>query len=96
MGAAPRCRGRSDPCTFTQPKAGSSSTARGRISPYAATTITSGLRAVRPAWAAGSRRVRGCSTTSPRAMAACFTGDSSSRCPRPAGRSGWVSTPATS
>ena len=45
-GAAPRWRGSSDACTLMRPSGGVSSTAAGRILPYAATTPR--IRAARP------------------------------------------------
>src|SRR5882672_7529154 len=44
---------------------------------------------------AGSRSFSGCSTGRPRASAVCFTAERRGAWPRPAGRSGWVTTAAT-
>src|SRR5262249_28284328 len=69
----------------------------------AATTITS-ARASCSTWRAAaassgnlpsSRRLRGCATGMPCTWASCLTGEACSFMPRPAGRSGWVSTSGT-
>src|SRR5690606_9373391 len=69
----------------------------GSSSPYATTTSRSG-GASNPhrAGSDGSRRCSGCSTRSPWASAACFTGGAVMRRPRPAGLSGCVRTSGTS
>src|SRR5690554_5837323 len=97
IGAAPRQRGSNDAWIFTQPRAGQSSTHSGSRSPYATTTSRSGGRSSSPhsPARAGSASERGCATVSPWANAASFTGGGVSRRPRPAGRSGCVSTSGT-
>src|SRR5882672_145948 len=93
MGAAPRHRGSSDACTFTQPSRGHASTPGGSKRPYA-TTSRSGAGPRRSRISA-VRNVGGCKTSTPSSRAATFTGEGVRRRPRPAGRSGCVSTSGT-
>ena len=84
IGAAPRQRGSSDACRFTQPSRGHASTARGSSSPYAITIRRSGARRrarrATPACAAS----RGCTT----AQAVALRGDLHGRCGEPAAAPG--------
>ena len=95
IGAAPRQRGSREPCTLIQPRRGISSTAFGRIKPYATTTITSASRSATSCWFSCGRKEAGWKTGSPCSSASTFTGLGISFLPRPAGRSGWVKTPTT-
>src|SRR5262245_29075171 len=80
---------------FRQPSRGSVSAAAGRINPYATTTIRSGDQSSSALRPSGVRRVAGCAIGSARSAASSLTGEARSSRPRPAGRSGWVSTPTT-
>src|SRR5262245_15847696 len=95
IGAAPRQRGRSEAWMLIAPRRGISSTACGRIRPYAATTNASGASARSPSCTAGVFSVGGCRTGIPRRAAACLTALAAATSPRPAGRSGWVRTAGT-
>ena len=88
IGPAPRSFGSNEACTLTHPRRGASSTAWGRIRPYAITTATSASSARRDAANSAVRTFLGCVTSSPRASARSFTGGGRSFMPRPAGRSG--------
>src|SRR5690606_29551679 len=97
IGAAPRQRGSSDAWMFTHPARGQARSQSGSSRPYATTTSRSGgCSSPQAAGSDGSRSRSGCSTLSPCASAARFTGGGVSRRPRPAGRSGCVRTSGTS
>src|SRR5438552_2403813 len=78
------------------PCAAASSTLGGRSSPYAATTMASARAARRRSATSRGRRLSGWKISRSLACARVFTGLGLLRMPRPAGRSGWVSTSATS
>ena len=96
IGAAPRSAGSSDAWTLNEPSGGRSSAARGRMRPYAATTETSGASRRAASRNVASPGRSGCSTGTPASSAHAFTGLALSARPRPAGRSGFVTTPAIS
>src|SRR5687768_300469 len=77
------------------PCRGSCSISPGMSFPYAATTPTSGDQADSAAIVSGSRNRVGWRMGSSRVRATTFTGASVTRCPRPRGRSGCVTTPTT-
>ena len=58
--------------------------------------MASGARAAIPSATSGGRSDGGCRTGTPRSRAHTATGGEVSARPRPAGRSGWVTTAATS
>ena len=96
MGAAPRYFGRSDAWTFTHPRRGPSSTSRGRMRPYATTSATSACCARTHAPNSPVLSFVGCTTGKPELRARTFTAGGVSVRPRPAGLSGWQTTPTTS
>ena len=69
MGAAPRQRGSKDACIFIQPCRGESSTACGKIKPYATTTAASRSSATNASCSGSLFSDRGVRTSSPRASA---------------------------
>src|SRR3989441_6171651 len=79
-----------------EPRAGTWSTAFGKICPKATTTATSAPNSARRLGHSGSRSRTGCTTGSPAARALALTGGGVRRRPRCAGRSGWVTTATTS
>ncbi len=87
-GAAPRQRGSSDGCTFSQSVRSSSDS--GISSPYAATTIASA------SGSSASAGRSGWSTGIPSRSATSFAGGGPTRRPRPRGASGRVRRNATS
>ncbi len=92
IGAAPRQRGSREKWTLMQPRRGAARTSGGRIRPYAATMATSTPRSRSRAASAPSRRRVGWRTGTPRASAATLTAGGVVLRPRPALRSGWVTT----
>src|SRR5271170_2168096 len=97
MGAAPRYFGSSDPCRLIFPNRGSSSIHCGIIRPYATTRIASGrISSSRARNSALFLIFAGCTTSSPCSRAARFTEGTCNSIPRPAARSGCVTTRATS
>jgi len=96
IGAAPRYLGRSEAWTLMDPRAGMSRTAVGRIWPKATTTATSARTPRSGSSHRGSRSRSGWSTGTPAATARSFTGGGATCRPRPAGRSGCVTTATTS
>src|SRR6188768_4314372 len=80
---------------FRHPSRGRSSAACGRMSPYATTTSTSGAHCASSARPSAVFNVGGCAIGSRCSVASSLTGDARNCCPRPAGRSGCVSTPTT-
>ncbi len=95
MGEAPRHRGSSEACTFKHPCAGKLSTCGRKIWPNAATTIMSGCHCLKGAAASSLRSDFGWYIGMPACSATTFTGEGRNCRPRPAGRSGWVTTPTT-
>ena len=95
IGAAPRCLGRREGCRLTAPRGGISSSAAGRMR-KATTTNRSAFRARSASRKHGSRSFSGCQRGIPWRWAASFTGDEPVFNPRPRGRSGPVTIPATS
>src|SRR5262245_38171110 len=91
IGAAPRQRGSREAWILSAPRGATVRKDAGRITPYAATTMTSG-RCSRSALNSASPRRSGCATRSPCARATRFTALGVGCMPRPAGRSGWVTT----
>jgi len=75
IGAAPRQRGRSEPCRLKLPKRGASSTSPGRIWPKATTTAASSPSAWKAAISAGSRIEAGVRTERPRSSASAWVGE---------------------
>ena len=96
IGAAPRQRGSSEACKFRHAIFGASSTAFGKICPYAITTITSGLSATISATASGARIRTGCSTGTPYCSASTLIFGAVSSSLRPTGLSGCVTSATTS
>ena len=96
IGAAPRQRGSSEPCTLMHPRGGMSSTARGSSLPYATTMTASGASARSRSCSSSFFSVAGWQTGMPRASASSLTGGAVSTCLRPCGLSGWVYTAHTS
>jgi len=97
IGSAPRSSGSTEAWMLSVPNGGRSITARGRMCPYATTTLRSGASARTSSRNASPRGRSGCSTGSPSASATALTGDGSRRDrDRPRGRSGCVTTPTTS
>src|SRR3954447_10135740 len=95
-GAAPRHAGSSEKCRFTHPRGGMSRAARGTSAPYATTGQQSGCSSARRARKSSSRGRSGVSTSTSAASAMARTGLATTRRPRPAGRSGLVTTATTS
>jgi hypothetical protein len=91
-GAAPRQRGSSDGCTLSM-RCSDSSGSLSRA-PNAQTTTASGRTAAIRSRASGALTLSGWSTSRPSARAVSATGGAVSRRPRPAGRSGRVTTSA--
>ena len=79
IGAAPRYFGSSEAWMLIEPRAGTSSTALGRIWPNATTTARSAPYAARRSGQPASRRRGGCSTGRPAATAASLMGGDVSR-----------------
>ena len=73
-----------------QPKAGISSTDRGRICPKAATTMVSGFNSNNCRLVSADLKFSGCKTVRLCRSAAFLTGGSSTTRPLPAALSGWV------
>jgi len=92
MGAAPRQRGSSEAWMLMQPRGKASSTARGRIKPYAATISTSAAAARSSSTVSAALSDGHFSTRAPSLSAASETALGVSFRPRPAGRSGCVRT----
>ena len=78
-----------------QPYLGNSNTARGKMRPYATTTIKSGAKLFNCSKVAGSFIFCGWKTGTPFSAASTFTGGGVSTILRPCGLSGWVNTPTT-
>ena len=90
IGAAPRQRGSSDGWTFTSSNALSSGSFN--IAPNAQTMTTSGAASAIRATASGALTSSGWNRSRPSARATSATGGAVSFRPRPAGRSGRVTT----
>ena len=93
-GAAPRQRGSSEKCTFTNPSGSASSSAGGRIWPNATTTPSSAP--ARGDLVDDLARRSGVRTGRPSSLRRGLHRARLGRSPRPRRRSGWVTTNATS
>ncbi len=93
-GAAPRQRGSSEKCTFTNPSGTAVNSDSGRSCPKATTTPMSAPLAATSS--VTSRDRSGVRTGKPSASAAAFTGLGSVEPRRPRRLSGWVTTSAIS
>ncbi len=89
-------RGNSDACKFMHPRRGAASTAAGKIRPYAMTSATSGARSRSHSSKFPVFTFSGWCTSSSSSSAASLTAGGCSLSPRPAGRSGWQTTPTIS
>ena len=94
IGAAPRYWGRSDPCRLTVPKRGRFHTTSGNMR-NATTTPRSASHSSSSAWNSGDFSFSGWARGRLCARATCFTSEARNVRPRPAGRSGAVTTPTT-
>ena len=95
MGLAPRYLGSSDGCTFSVPHRGTASSGRLRNCPKSATTTTSGSSRAMASTISGDDTASDSIGTIPSSAAARFTLHGSSFFPRPPGRSGCTTTPAS-